>query len=104
MADAKEAPRPTSGCPLSEQAYHQAVLRHLDEKFESTIQNCPGCLYNCYMMEESLGVTGNSIEEKALNLFFTILEIPTLIQMARVKANRSESTTIFTDKDSDADL
>lgn len=63
----------------------------LDAAFTETVQGCPGCLTNCYMMEESIGFTGNGLKEKLLNTLLLILEIPTIIQMAIVTANRHKS-------------
>ena len=58
----------------------------LDEAFAQTVQDCPGCLYNCYMMEESIGWTGNNLKEKFRNLLFLILELPTIYQTAKIMA------------------
>ncbi|GEM_PF-3206536 len=48
----------------------------LDAKFSGITQQCPGCLHNCYVMEEEVGGL------KAL------AEIPMLIQMVNVKINK----------------
>lgn len=54
-------------------------------------KECPGCLYNCYMMEEGLGLDFTSVGAFFRSLIFTLAEIPTLIQMAKVTANREKS-------------
>lgn len=51
-------------------------LQLLDGEFNGTTQQCPGCLYNCYNMEEELG--GAKV----------LAEIPTIIQIADVRVNR----------------
>jgi MoaA/NifB/PqqE/SkfB family radical SAM enzyme len=56
----------------------QLSLQLLDGKFGETTQKCQGCLYNCYIMEEKL-------EGPKL-----ISEIPTLIQLAQVKATKGK--------------
>lgn len=54
-------------------------------------KKCPGCLYNCYMMEESIGLDFTSIGSFFRSAIFLLLEIPTLIQMAKIMANREKS-------------
>lgn len=49
----------------------------LNEKFSSITQQCPGCLHNCYVMEEEMGGL------KAL------AEIPMLFRMVNIKMIRS---------------
>jgi len=51
---------------------------------------CPGCLYNCYMMEETIGLDFTSLGAFFRSVIFSLAEIPTLIQMAKVKANRKQ--------------
>lgn len=70
-------------CPKSE--------RSLDQEFSDVTGSCPGCLINCYMMEETIGFTGNTFRERLFNLALLILELPTIIQMAKVTANREKS-------------
>ncbi|OGD08824.1 hypothetical protein A2397_05260 [Candidatus Amesbacteria bacterium RIFOXYB1_FULL_44_23] len=53
----------------------QLSLQLLDTAFAPVTQKCPGCLYNCYVMEEGIG--GPQL----------LGEIPTLIQMANIKSN-----------------
>jgi len=72
-----------NGCP---ETNNQQALQFLNEQFAATIHECPGCLYNCYMIEESLGQG-----PLPLRLLFAILELPTLYQMAKVIANREKS-------------
>ena len=60
------------------------TLNYLGRKFHPTIEKCPGCLYNCYIMEE--GIQLRSLRD----LVFLLLEIPTLIQMAKIKTNRKK--------------
>jgi len=57
--------------PLSE-----VTLTRLDEKFTGTTKKCPGCLHNCYVMEEEVGGLK------------TLAEIPMLFQMVNIKINR----------------
>jgi len=69
----------------------EETLALLDEAFKETIEACPGCLYNCYIMEEGLGVLWPwevGLKESLISILFTVGEIPTLIQMAKIKANR----------------
>lgn len=54
-------------------------------------KQCPGCLYNCYIMEETLGLDFTGLGAFFRSLIFTLAEIPTLIQMAKVMANREKS-------------
>lgn len=51
----------------------QLSLKKLDKQFSITSQNCPGCLHNCYVMEEEI---------RGLK---ALAEVPTLIQFRRVK-------------------
>jgi MoaA/NifB/PqqE/SkfB family radical SAM enzyme len=54
---------------------NQFSLQLLDPDFSAITSKCPGCLYNCYVMEESIG---------GLQL---LGEIPTFLQMASIKSN-----------------
>jgi MoaA/NifB/PqqE/SkfB family radical SAM enzyme len=53
------------------------TLQLLDAEFVETTQKCPGCLHNCYVMEEEIGGPG------------MVAEIPTFMQMAKIKARKS---------------
>ncbi len=61
------------------------------EPINKATQGCPGCSHNCYMMEEGLGLDFTSIGAFFRSLIFTLAEIPTLIQLAKVMANREKS-------------
>ncbi|MBZ0317921.1 MAG: radical SAM protein [Anaerolineae bacterium] len=51
-------------------------LQLLDESFSGTTEKCPGCLYNCYIMEEDLKGAA------------ALLETPTLIRIADIHGER----------------
>ncbi len=55
----------------------QLSLQVLDKRFAEVTQKCPGCLHNCYIMEENL--SGPKL----------IAETPTLVQLAHVKSLRN---------------
>lgn len=63
----------------------------LDEAFTQVTLDCPGCLYNCYVMEESIGWTGDNLKERFRNLLFLILELSTIYQMAKITSKRKKS-------------
>ncbi len=57
----------------------QLSLQLLDTQLSSITDQCPGCLYNCYIMEEGIG---------GLKL---LGEVPTLLQMARIKSSKMKN-------------
>ncbi len=63
---------------------NELSLALLDKEFRRTTQECPGCLHNCYVMEEEIGGLKN------------IAEIPTLFRMASIKANQNSHISMTT--------
>ena len=72
--------------PSSRRRINPAIAK----QFDDVTKRCPGCLYNCYIMEETIGLDFTSIGAFFRSVIFTLAEIPTLIQMAKVKANRKQ--------------
>jgi hypothetical protein len=73
--------------PSRQRIINPAIAKPID----NATQGCQGCLYNCYMMEETLGLDFTSVGAFFRSLIFTLAEIPTLIQLAKVTANRKKS-------------
>lgn len=63
----------------------EVLLKFFDEEFAPTVAACPGCLYNCYIMEEGYH------SRRLRNFLFLLLEIPTIIQMVRITSKRKKS-------------
>jgi hypothetical protein len=66
-------------------------MDHREKKIDSATTQCPGCLYNCYIMEETTGLDFRNIGAFLRSLVFMLAEIPTAIQIAKVMANRDKS-------------
>lgn len=56
----------------------------------SNYKSCPGCLYNCYIIEENLGLDFSSIRVFLRSVLFILAEIPTIIQIAKITSKRKE--------------
>lgn len=61
---------------LLEVPAEQLSLQLLDQEFSEVSQNCPGCLYNCYIVEESLHGPAS------------LAETSTFIQFSQINTNK----------------